>query len=79
MLRFPGFVKKCEYRAGVCEALISVRIHELFTVVTVNGLDIYFHRLTGSIDGIGFSQNAEYILLGPSCQVQQSERPAVPR
>jgi hypothetical protein len=23
--------------------------------VTVNGVDVYFHRLTGGMDGIGFS------------------------
>jgi hypothetical protein len=34
-----------------------VRVHlgPLFSVVSVNGLDVYFHRLTGRIDGVGFS------------------------
>jgi hypothetical protein len=35
--------------------VIKVRTHELFTVITVNGLDIYFKRLTGEIDGVGFN------------------------
>jgi len=27
----------------------------LFTVVTVNGVNVYFYRLTGRIDGVGSS------------------------
>lgn len=53
---FPGFVRECDYEAGVAQAHIQVRVRGLFTVVCVNGLDIYFHRLTGSIDGVGVSQ-----------------------
>jgi hypothetical protein len=52
----PGLVRDCDYEAGAVDARIKVRAHKLFTVVTVNGLDIYFHRLTGSIDGVGTSQ-----------------------
>jgi hypothetical protein len=32
-----------------------VTLGPLFTVVSVNGLDIYFDRLTGAIDGVGSS------------------------
>ena len=52
----PGFVRPCDYKASVCEGNVSVRIGPLFTVVTVNDLDVYFHRLTGTIDGVGLSQ-----------------------
>lgn len=49
----PGFVRDCDYQAGITDAHIRVRVGEIFTVITVNGLDIYFHRLTGWIDGVG--------------------------
>lgn len=49
----PGIVRDCDYTATVCDARIRVRARELFTIITVNGLDIYFHRLTGGIDGVG--------------------------
>ena len=51
----PGFMRECSYSANVCSGEIRVRKYALFTVITVNGLDIYFTRLTGAIDGIGFS------------------------
>jgi len=63
----PGLIRNCEYKAGITDAVIRVRAGEMFTVITVNGLDIYFHRLTGKIDGVGFT---------PDCKldsVQQSE------
>ena len=65
---FPGFVRECKYRsqAGVT---VGVRIKPLFTVVTVNGVDVYFYRLTGGIDGIGFSQTAD-------CTVSDATRSA---
>jgi len=50
----PGLVCECDYEAGVTDALIKVRVHDIYTIIQVNGLDIYFHRLTGSIDGVGF-------------------------
>jgi hypothetical protein len=49
----PGLVRDCDYRAGVTDATVKVRVRDLFTIIEVNGLEIYFHRLTGSIDGIG--------------------------
>lgn len=49
----PGLIRDCEYRSDITDAAIRVRAGEMFTVITVNGLDIYFHRLTGTIDGVG--------------------------
>jgi len=49
----PGLVQECEYRANVTDAHIKVRVREIYTVIQVNGLEIFFHRLTGSIDGVG--------------------------
>lgn len=54
----PGLVEDGAYDAHTCQAAIRVKRGPLFTVITVNGLDIYFHRLTGAIDGVGFSPNA---------------------
>jgi len=51
----PGIIRECDYGASVSDTRIKVRVGEMFTVVSVNSLDIYFHRLTGSIDGIGLN------------------------
>ncbi len=63
----------------MCNAAISVRTRDLFTIITVNGLDIYFHRLTGAIDGVGFSQNADCSLQESSSQAEQSNDPELQR
>lgn len=49
----PGLVRECDYEAGVTDATIRVRVRDLFTVIEVNGLELYFHRLTGTYDGVG--------------------------
>lgn len=49
----PGFVQECSYSGTTTKAEITVKYGALFTIISVNGLDIYFHRLTGSIDGVG--------------------------
>lgn len=56
----PGFVRECEYRASVADVIVSVRKSSLYTIVTVNGVDVYFYRLTGRIDGIGFSPSSDF-------------------
>lgn len=55
VLRIPGFVAPGSYDARTTQARIEVRLGRFYTIITVNGLDIYFDRLTGRIDGIGFS------------------------
>ena len=40
---FTSPIRVCEYTAGICKAHVSVRQRELFTIVSVNGLDVYFH------------------------------------
>jgi len=59
-LRFPGIVVAQSYEAEVTDARGRVSLSPLFSVVSVNGLDIYFHRLTGRIDGVGFSASTGY-------------------
>ncbi len=51
----PGVIVPGSYDAGLTPASVSVVVGPLFTVVSVNGLDVYFDRFTGKIDGIGFS------------------------
>ena len=53
-LGIPGFCRPGVYEARCCEAHIRVRCTSLYTTVSVNGLDVSFHRLTGKITGVGF-------------------------
>jgi hypothetical protein len=48
----PGFVREGLYQStgGV---RVSVSVNELFTVVCVNGVEVFFYRVSGGIDGIG--------------------------
>lgn len=70
---FPGFVREGEYvsQRGVT---VRVRTSALFTTVTVNGVDVYFYRLTGGIDGVAVSPSADYMASGTG----RLERSAVP-
>ncbi len=54
-LGFPGFIYDDAYVALSSDTNVSVHRSPFFTVVSVNGLDIYIHRLTGKIDGVGFN------------------------
>jgi hypothetical protein len=74
----PGTVRDCDYDGSICQASISVRVGELFTKVRVNGLDVYFHRLTGKIDGIGFSPTFDCKLVSAQQSVDFGEPPAAP-
>jgi len=38
---------------------VSVRSTNLFTVVVVNGVQVYFYRLSGHIDGVGFTPSSD--------------------
>lgn len=53
VLGYPGLVRECDYHSRGLGAYVTVKKAELYTVVCVNGLDVYFNRLTGSIDGVG--------------------------
>lgn len=74
----PGIVRNCNYEASICQASISVRTGQLFTVVRVNGLDVYFHRLTGTIDGVGFSPAFDCKLASTQQSIDFGAPPAVP-
>lgn len=71
-LGWPGLVREAEYHGRGTTALVRVKNSRLFTVVSVNGTDVYFDRLTGRIDGTGTSQSADL----PAVPIAQSTRPA---
>ena len=50
----PGVVLPGTYEAGIGQASVRIALGPLFTVVTVNRVDVYIHRFTGAIDGVGF-------------------------
>lgn len=52
-LRIPGAI--CDYHIidPVSRQTIDIRVGDLFTKISVNGRDYYFHRLTGKYDGAG--------------------------
>jgi hypothetical protein len=66
----PGLVRDCDYAASAHDVRIQVRAREMFTIITVNGLDVYFHRLTGTIDGVGLGDAVNL----PPVQARQSIR-----
>lgn len=55
---FPGVVREGEYQSEL-GVTVKVRKSALFTVVTVNGVDVFFYRLSGGIDGVGFSPTSD--------------------
>ena len=52
----PGFVRECKYKSTEIGVAVSVRVGPLYSVVSVNGVDVYFHRITGELDGVGVNQ-----------------------
>jgi hypothetical protein len=56
---YPAVVRECEYSSRALGAEVKVRKLALYTLVSVNGLDIYFNRLSGTIDGVGANPNAD--------------------
>ena len=56
LLRLPGFVRETEYHASIAEVSVQVRTDRQHTVVSVNGVDVYFKRTSGRIEGVGLRQ-----------------------
>jgi|HubBroStandDraft_5_1064220.scaffolds.fasta_scaffold1142562_1 hypothetical protein len=52
----PGFVRSGNFESQRFGARVRVQCGELYTVVSVNGTDVYFDRLGGRIDGVGSSR-----------------------
>lgn len=55
----PGFARECDYSSRVSSARVRVRVTPTYTVVNANGLDIYFDRLSGVIDGVGVNPTSD--------------------
>ena len=73
-LGLPGFVGDTEFRSRKLAAHVRVRRRRLFTIVSVNGLDVYFRRLTGRLDGVGMTATRGYT----PAQAPESVRPGGP-
>lgn len=58
-LGFPAIIRECEY-GGELGNKVRVRKSPLFTIITVNGVDVYFSRITGTIDGTGMMANEHF-------------------
>lgn len=54
-LGLPGLVRPTEYRSATLGTQVRVVRGQLFTVVSIDGKEAYFRRLTGAIDGVGFT------------------------
>jgi hypothetical protein len=52
----PAFIRDTDYRSRTYGTRVRVRRGNLFTVISVNGIDVYVCRFTGVIGGIGFTQ-----------------------
>jgi hypothetical protein len=59
-LQLPGVVREGNYTASCADVSVTVRCSSLYSVVSVNGVDVYFHRVTGVIDGVGITRAAHY-------------------
>jgi hypothetical protein len=60
LLGVPAVVAECDYSAKEFGTKIKVRKLDLLTLISVNGLDVYFNRITGTIDGVGFNPSVCY-------------------
>lgn len=63
-LGLPGFVRDASYHSQQAGVAVVVKRGRLYTVVCVNGVDVYFNRLSGNIDGVGTSGTADYMPAG---------------
>jgi hypothetical protein len=52
-LRIPGAVQDHHITDPVNNQTIDISVGALFTKISVNGRDYYFHRVTGKYDGAG--------------------------
>ncbi len=54
-LGVPGLVKPMKIHDTLTNTNIQVRVSGLFTVISIDGRDYYFKRLTGKYDGSGMA------------------------
>lgn len=58
-LGVPGFVKPTKVYDRLTNSHLEVRLGGFFTVVSVDGKDYYFRRLTGEYDGSGMAVSCD--------------------
>lgn len=51
----PGFVRPMEIHDPVTRDTFTVRQNATYTVITLNGRDYYFDRVSGEFDGTGYT------------------------
>jgi hypothetical protein len=84
-LGWPGFVQETVYRSSkTADVEVRVKNSRLYTVVSVNGVDVYFDRLTGRIDGTGvaatsgsrwgLTARSGHLVLPPETQPQPTQK-----
>jgi len=52
-VRMPGFIRPFQYRDLNSGRLISVRTSPQYTILSIDGKELFFIRETGKFDGIG--------------------------
>ena len=75
-LGLPGLVGTTDYRSAKFGTHVRVVRGQLFTVVSIDGKEAYFRRLTGTIDGVGFTPAAEYTPAPARESTSRGEPPA---
>lgn len=75
-IRFPARVNKCDYRSAGLGVTVKVEHRDLYTVITVNGLEVYFKRISGNMDGVGTSRASYTIPASNPGVVDLGGRPA---
>jgi hypothetical protein len=67
----PGFVQPGRYQSAI-GVNVAVRVSPLFTVVSVDGFEIYFYRLSGGIDGVSVTADPDYTAVRTRAPVRDS-------
>ncbi len=49
----PGFVRNASFQDSLTGRTIDIKVGILFTRLSIDGRDYYFHRVTGKFDGTG--------------------------
>jgi hypothetical protein len=56
-LRVPGFVRDCDLDSWIGKDHVAIRVTDGATVITVNGYDVFFDRVTGTMNAQGCRLN----------------------
>lgn len=54
----PCVVREGHFDSAAMGVSVRVRASSLYTIVSVNGVDVYFYRLSGAFDGVGLGCGA---------------------